>query len=236
VKRIYTLILGFMCFFLAMGICVQVRTIKDSQTVVAKTSTESDLRNNILRLKEKYNEKYDALEKANKKLNKYIKDISDSDSQNIDYPNDLKKLNSSLGYTDLEGPGIVITVEDGDMSTVKGNVSNYWVHDGDLFKIVNLLKAGGAEAISINDERIVPSTAITCAGNIVKINNKKVGSPFVITAIGLSEKLYGMVTVSDDYLKEMELEGVKIKIEKKDKVFIKKFNGVYRFNYAKNIE
>ncbi len=240
-KKIYvSLVLGLMCFFLTIGIVIQMNTVKSTQTVIAKTSAEADLRDNILRTKEKYNEKFDQLDKLNNKLDFLIEQASKKDSNTENYPTDLKQLNTLLGYSRLEGQGIIITVKDGDAASVKGFVSNYWVHDGDLIKIVNLLKSGGAEAISINDERIVFDTAITCAGNIVKINDKKIGSPFVIKAIGLPEKLYGTVTVTDDYLKQMEIEGVKIEIEKKDKItdkiIIEKYNGIHSFNYASNIE
>ena len=235
-KKYINLILGIMCFFLTVGIFIQIKTVKNTQTVIAKTSTEAEIRDNILRIQQKYNEKLEDLEKKNKKLDNLIKDMSKEDSISTDYPSDLKKLNSLLGYSKIEGQGVIITVKDGDSSSVKGLISNYWVHDGDLIKIVNLLKQGGAEAISINDERIVNSTSITCAGDIVKINNRKVGSPFVIKAIGLTEKLYGTVTVTDSYLKQMEIEGVKVKIEKKEKITIEKFNGVQSFNYARSIE
>ena len=239
-KKHISLVLCIMCFFLTIAIIVQIKTVNNTQTVIAKTSAEADLRDNILRTKEKYNEKFDQLDKLNNKLDKLIEQASQKDSTTLEYPAELKKLNTLLGYSKLEGQGIVIIVKDGDAASVKGFVSNYWVHDGDLLKIVNLLKSGGADAISINDERIVSDTAITCAGNIVKINDKKIGSPFVIKAIGLPEKLYGTVTVTDNYLKQMEIEGVKIEIEKKDKpndkIIIEKYNGIHSFNYVSNIE
>ncbi len=235
-QKTISLILGIMCFLLTIGIIVQVKTVESSKTAVAKTTTEAELRDNILKMQEKYDVAFEELNKSNKKLEDLIQEISQDGNSEINYSEELKNMNSLLGYNNLEGQGIIITVQDGDSSTVKSLVSNYWVHDGDLIKIVNLLRNAGAEAISINDERIVSSTAITCAGNIVRINGKKVGSPFVIKAIGLTEKLYGTVTVTDDYLKQMELEGVKVTIEKKDKVYIEKYNGIHAFNYAKNVD
>lgn len=239
-KKVVSMILGLMCFLLTIGIFIQTKTVESSHTAVAKTSTEAEIRNNILRFQEKYDEAYSNLEKANKKLDDLIKNLSENDNTNLDYPSELKKVNALLGYTNLEGQGIIIKVEDGDLSTVKSSVANYWVHDGDLYKIVNLLKSGGAEAISINNERIVSSTSITCAGNIIMINGKRVGSPFIIKAIGLPEKLYGTVTVTDSYLKRMQAEGVKVEVVKKDKITdkitIEKYNGVHSFNYAKKAE
>lgn len=235
-QKVISLILGLMCFFLTIGIVVQIKTVESTKKVVAKTTAEAELRDNILKLEEKYNETLGKLDLANNELEGLIEQASQKGNSEINYSDELKKMNNLLGYCDVEGQGLIITVQDGDSSTVKGLISNYLVHDGDLIKIVSLLRNAGAEAISINDERIVSNTAITCAGNIVRINGKKVGSPFVINAIGLTEKLYGALTVSDRHLKDMDLQGVKVSITKKDKLRIKKYNGVHAFNYAKNID
>lgn len=235
-RNVISLILGLMCFFLTIGIVIQIKSVESTKTVVAKTTAGAELRDNILRLEEKYNDTLEELNLANKELDGLIKQASQKGNGGINYSDELKKLNNLLGYSDVEGQGLIITVQDGDPSTVKGLVSNYLVHDGDLINIVSLLRNAGAEAISINDERIVSNTAITCAGNIVIINGKKVGSPFVINAIGLTEKLYGAVTITDKLLKNMDLQGVNVSIVKKDKLRIKKYNGVYAFNYAKNID
>ena len=238
-NRIFvSIFLGVICFFLTIAICIQIKTVESSETVVAKTTTEAGIRDNILKYQEKYDETYKKLDNSNKRLENLIEDLSKDDNTDVDYSLELKKLNALLGYTDLEGQGIVVTVADGDVTTAKGAYGNYWVHDGDLQNIVNMLKAGGAEAVAINDERIVASTSITCAGNIIMINGKKVGSPFEIKAIGLPEKLYGTVTVTYDWLKRMEQDGVKVEVEKmeKEKIFIPKYNGVHSFNYAKNIQ
>lgn len=232
------LILGFVCFLLVVGIMIQSKTVKSSQTIVAKTTAEAELRDSILRYQEKYDKAYEGLDKANKKLDNLIEKAAKSGESNTDYPKQLKKLNTILGYTDVEGYGIEIKFEDGTAESARGMISNYLVHDADLIEIVNLLKCGGAEAISINNERIVSTTAITCAGNIININGKKVGTPFVIKAIGLPEQLYGTVTVTYKLIEEMQNAGVKVSVTKKEKekMVIKKHNGTHSFNFAKSVE
>ena len=56
----------------------------------------------------------------------------------------------------------------------------------DLLRVVRDLFAAGAEAISINDQRVVLNTSITCEGNVIMVNGEKISSPFVIKAIGSS--------------------------------------------------
>lgn len=235
-QKVVSLILGLMCFFLTIGIIIQIKSVESTKTVVAKTTAGAELRDNILKLEEKYNQTLEKLDLANNELDGLIAQASQKGSSEINYSDELKKINNLLGYSDVEGQGLIITVQDGDPTIVKGILSNYLVHDDDLINIVSILRNAGAEAISINDERIVSNTAITCAGNIVMINGKKVGSPFVINAIGLTEKLYGAVTITNNLLKNMDMQGVKVSITKKDKMRIKKYNGVYTFKYAKNID
>ena len=50
------LLLGFMCFLLVIAICVQINTVNNSYAGVAKTKTENELRDSVLRLKEKSDE------------------------------------------------------------------------------------------------------------------------------------------------------------------------------------
>lgn len=226
-------VIGIMCFLLTIGIFIQVNTVTKTQTSVARTTTESELKDSISKFEEKYNNSYKELEKSNKKLEELMEIASPG---NESMPKEIDKINDLLGYTSLKGKGLIITVEDGNKSTVKGSIANYLVHDKDLINIVNLLKYAGAEAISINDERIVNTTAITCAGNIIIINGKKVGTPFVIKSIGLTEKLYGTVKVTNSYLRNMESQGVQVTIEKSENVEVPEYTGIYNFNYAKSID
>ncbi len=58
------------------------------------------------------------------------------------------------------------------------------IHDEDLLKLVNELKAAGAEAITVNEQRVVASTEIRCAGPTISVNNNRISPPYVIQAIG----------------------------------------------------
>ena len=75
--------------------------------------------------------------------------------------------NGLIGITNLEGQGVEITLRDDPTATketigIFDDISNHIIHDGDLRAVVNELKNAGAEAISINGQRLVNTTAITC--------------------------------------------------------------------------
>lgn len=230
------IMLGIICMLLTIGICIQIKTVKSTTTGIGKTKTENELRNSVLKWKEKYESLYNEELKKEVELENLRKKVSDSDSSSVDLNKELEKSNTLLGYDEVKGQGLIITLKDATVSNVKGEAVDYIVHDGDLLEVINALKNAGAEAISINEQRIVNTTAITCAGNIIKVNKKKIGSPFKIKAIGLTEKLNGALTMPGGYLELLEVDGVQVKVEESDNIVIPKFEGVYNFQYAENVE
>lgn len=230
------ILLGFVCMLLTIGICVQVKTVNESSTGVGKTKTENELRNSALKWKEKYEQIYKEEEEKEKELEDLRTEVSNQDTDSVNLSSELEQVNTLLGYNEVSGQGIIITLKDANSSNVVGNATDYIVHDGDLLEVVNALKNAGAEAISINGQRIVNTTAITCAGNITKVNGEKVGSPFEIKAIGLTEKLNGALIMPGGYLELLKDDGVQVKVEEAEKIVIPKYNGIYNFQYAENLE
>ena len=73
-------------------------------------------------------------------------------------------------------------------------------------------------------QRIVNATAITCVGNVIKINDVKVASPFTIQAIGYQASLMG-IDMPGGYIDYMRDWGVVVNIKKVNKVKIEKYTG-----------
>ena len=220
--------------FLTLGIAIQIKTVTNSTTTVGKTLVENELRDSVLRWKQKYDNAYTLLENKEKELDSLREKAGSRDENYSEQNAKLQRYNMLLGNTQLIGKGITITLKDGDSTTIKGAATNYIVHDGDLLEVVNALKNCGAEAISINDQRIVSTTAISCVGNVITINGEKVGVPYVIKAIGLPSKLYGSITMPGGYISLLEKDGVQVDVEQveKESIIIPKYNGIYKFENA----
>lgn len=230
-------ILFIMCFLLTIGICVQVKTIDNVSISAGSTSSENELRDEVVKMQEKYNKTLKKLEEKEEELDTLLGNISNTDETTKEYSNRLEYLDNILGNNSLKGKGIVITVEDAEVNSNIINLSDYLVHDKDLLQIVNALANAGAEAIEINGQRIVSTTSISCAGNVIKINDEKVGTPYIISALGLQERLYGAVTMPGGYLSILKDQyGLSVKVEKVNNIEISKYNGVYKMNYATNNE
>ena len=234
-KNIVAIVLGIMCFALTAGICIQMRTVQNSNSTASQTYTESKLKAEVLKYKEKYDNKIKEIEKIDEQLNEEIEKATENNSELEDTKNEIQDGNKMIGLTEVTGPGVVITVADGEESTSTLSTSSLLVHDKDILKIVNELKNAGAEAISINDQRVILTTAILCGGNIININGERIGSPFEIKAIGLPETLANL-SRPGGYLSELKENKLKVELKKSNDITIPKYSGVLNFKYATTVE
>jgi uncharacterized protein YlxW (UPF0749 family) len=165
-----------------------------------------------------------------------LENISESDENIIDLLSaDLKYNKTSSGYTAVEGPGIEITMYDNPNEEIMGfDINDDVIHDVDVLNILNDLKVAGAEVISINDQRVLSSSEIKCAGPVLRINDVRIGTPFIIRAIGDPKVLMASVNAPDTYgdtLKSVYYIGFEPVM--KDKIYIPAYTGMFSFNYAK---
>lgn len=233
-KSKIAIILGTVCLILTILIFIQIKTIKEAtQSVGISLSDNSSLRDELLSWKSKYNNIYSMLEKAEKNLESVRIEATSNNEEDTAKETELQKDNILLGLTEVTGEGIIINLDDNrDIKITEViNVSNYLVHEGDLLQIVNELFNAGADAISINDQRVVSTTSILCDGNIVRINGEIVGVPLTIKAIGHPEGLYYALARPQGYLDIMQQDGVIVKATKEQNIVIPKYEGIYSYDY-----
>ena len=234
-KKVVANTLGVMCILLTASIIVQYKTIKNANTIIG-SNANSELKSEVLIWKERYDETYKNLERAEKILEEEREKASQRDSKSSEAEEKLKIANSIIGAIDVKGNGIVLTVADNAAATnsnigILDNISNYLIHDTDLIILVNELKNAGAEAISINDERITNTSSITCDGNVVLINNNKISSPFTIKAIGSPEALLGALQRPGGHLEELKEYGLLSEIRNENNITIYKYSGIIDYQY-----
>lgn len=126
------------------------------------------------------------IEKLNKQLHEVEKQAG-ATAQDIapELRDELTQYKIMAGLLPVKGPGITFTVSDSTNDVPKGTDPAFYIaHDLDLRMLVNELFAAGAEAVSINDQRITTTTGIICIGPTVMINGQRVTSPFEFKVIG----------------------------------------------------
>lgn len=227
-KQHIALILGLVCFVLVISIVVQMKTVKSMQKTVGTTlSKNTELIDEVLESQEEYNMLRAELEKAEAKLEIIRTQAVSGSEEDTDFEKELKENNSFLGLTEIKGEGIIIKLDDN--RNIEGdelNASQYLVHEEDLLHVINELYNAGAEAIAINENRVVSTTSVLCDGNIIRVNGKIITVPITIKAI-CSKSIYNTLIRPQGYLQLMANEGVVVNIESSDEIIIPKYEGVY---------
>lgn len=230
-KKQVAITLGVMCTLLTSGIIIQVNTIKKNSISNNIRTSNNNLRDEVLKWKERYDRTYAELQESENRLEQIRQEATKDNNTFTEMEQELKSLNTLLGLTELTGEGIVVTVADSDSASVKdGDISDELVHNKDLIEIVNELKNAEAEAISINGQRVISTTYIDCVGAVLTVNGEELSSPFVISAIGNKARL-NSITRPGSYIGIMEEDGIIIKVEESTQVTIPKYNKVINAKY-----
>lgn len=188
----------------------------------------------------------EALYSEQKQLNDEIKRLqgliqtvqSESDSNTISRKDRdaLQLAKAQAGLTEASGPGVIVTLNDSQSGSVS---ENSIVHAADLRDTLNLLWGSGAEAISINDQRVVLNTAIDCIVNTILINDVRLSTPFTVKAIGdrnlMFDRLSNTGILKDIYSRKQK-DGLIFSIDKKDSITLPLFDGSFDFKNTSNGE
>jgi len=138
------------------------------------------------------------------------------------------------GFVPLTGKGLELFLDDSKKPLEQAdNPNNFILHNEDLLKITNELYASGAEAISINGNRLIANSEITCAGPTILVNKNRIVPPFQISVIGNPETMMATLEMRGGIVEYLKFFGIEIKTEVKDNVFIPAYNGSLNFKYSK---
>ena len=233
-KKMQSIILGIMCLVLSIGICIQIKTVNTNGTTIGTNQEENELRDQVLKMKEKYENSYENLQEVEAELATTRESVTNNNEELKNLEEQIKKANTLLGLTDVKGQGVTITITEPAAVTNALQPELLIIHNTDLLSVVNELKNAGAEAIEINGQRIVGTTAITCDGNVIMINGERVSSTFTINAIGFPE-LLATLNRTGGYLSYLEADNMAITFEKSDSISIPKYTGIMNFKYAKSV-
>lgn len=204
---------------------VTLRSIQDTRKQIDIVNNEITELDQIIKQKEDELEVLENIDKSNESIIDLLE-------------KNLKDGKVLAGRTDLEGSGIEITMYDNlQYSSTIYDINDDVIHDVDILNILNDLRNAGAEAISINDQRVLANSEIFCRGPVIMINGKSIGTPFVVKAVGDPKLLMASVNAPGTYgdiLKTVYDIGFEPEI--KDKIVIPAYKGNFSFKYAKDIE
>lgn len=238
-KSKHIFLLSVFSAILGLLISIQLSQKLDRYNLVSIGSIQM-MKNEIANSKNEIEDLNNMIEEKTIKLGELKDAIKYEDSTQEEYINgEIENLKLIGGMKDIKGSGIQIIIGDNESTEIIGNsIQDDIIHDSELQIILNDLKSAGAEAISINGQRVIYKSEVKCGGPIIRINGRSSANPFIIDVIGDSKLLYASVTAKESFgwtLKEVYNK--KVEVETRENIVIPKYNWIdSNFKYANPIK
>lgn len=225
------------CIMVGLLISIQSRIINGSFLYISPKVIQ-EYQTSIKNERAEMKQISELIENKKEQLHEYSDLTGKSDGITISLKEELETLKMLSGFKDVQGEGVIIVLDDGVRELLEGEEpSDIIVHDMDILKIINDLKVAGAEAVSINGQRVISSTEINCSGHSVRINNQFFAQPFIIKAIGDPKMLESALTAPTTYGALLsEYYGLILNVDKSINIKIKKYAEEMDYKYLKNLE
>jgi len=153
----------------------------------------------------------------------------------------LDELKEDVGLSDIRGPGLEILLDDSPLALRDGaNVSDIdLVQAADIRDLVNILSAANADAISVNNQRIISVSPISSVGTTILINNSHTAPPFTISAVGDTDMM--LERIQNDALLSSLFDRVStnklvFQVAVKEWVSVPIYNGDLKVNYLNLVD
>lgn len=213
------LVFGILCLILTFAITVQLRVSSLSESESSQTKITDKLKDEIFRLNDENVKLAEKFQNTTSELDDARNQAAQNDSSSKDTSELIKKYTIVSGKTDVTGQGIIIKYKPSDNEAKADMVK-------DLRDIVNEIKNAGAEAIEINNQRIIGTTAIEMVKNKIEINDTEVSENFIIKAIGDSNLMYSGLIRPGGTIENIRESGVNIEINSENTIKINKYNEI----------
>lgn len=230
-KIIMAISISGLCIILVAVMFAQFKTVEETDITGIEKAREEELQTMLSSWKTKYEEVEEKLADTQNKIVEYQQKIDSNEQASELIEKELEQTNLLVGKTAVVGEGIIVTLEDNDEKSIVGS---------DLRTLVNELKLAGAEAISINDERILNMTEIVDVNDFILINENRIVSPYIVKAIGNQTYLSSALSLKvSGFIDSYQKLGKTVRMTKEKNVRINEYNGrknLMQLNYAKEEE
>ncbi len=227
---VMSIIVGLMSVLLVCSMFIQFRAVDKSEKSNIESLRSDELQTQIASYKTRYEETMEQYNTNQNTISEYAASIAENKESTDLLDKELSESNTLLGLTDVEGQGVIITLKDTSEATYAAD---------DLIMLVNELKYAGAEAISINDNRIVNLTDIIAINNsfIVINSDARISSPYVVKAIGDKDYLMSTLNLKNSgFVDLMRINNLEIDVKASDNVVVYKYSKELNADIMKEVE
>ncbi len=229
------IVLGLLAAFIGLVLSVQLRmTAGTDQGGLVPLAKAKGYEAELKSVKDEKEEVLQQLMELEERINSIEKEKAEEDEFMSGLVADLEKYKMSAGVLDAQGPGVTIVIKDpASVDEYQQDFSVIMYNYELLINLVNKLKEAGAEAISINEQRIAYNTEISMAGSNVNINGTATAPPYYIKAIGNPDTIYDAITIRSGIVDTMKRKySLTVTTEKKENIIIPRYTGTIKFKYA----
>ena len=213
-----------LCVIIGFMLAAQFRHVQDAKSTVPNQRAE-ELSGRLIQLEEERDELKSQLE-----LLKQEAEFSTNREL-------ITELKFQACTVPVEGQGIIIKMDDSTRAAKSGENPNvYLIHDDDILRVINELRAAGAEAISINGQRLMATSEIRCAGPTLSVNNVRSAPPYEIRAIGEKKSLENSIKMRGGVAETLNVWGIKLEVSTADNVYIPPYKGTFKRTYSKVVD
>ncbi|MCB7135752.1 DUF881 domain-containing protein [Cellulosimicrobium marinum] len=145
----------------------------------------------------------------------------------------------AAGTVAVTGPGVSVMLDDAPSDATYSEAfppDTRVVHQQDIQAVVNALWAGGAEAMTLQGQRVTATSAFRCAGNILLLHGRVYSPPYVVEAIGDPEELQAALDRSekiDIYQQYVEAVNLGWAVEDHQRIEMPRYEGALELEYAR---
>ena len=232
--------LALVLVFGVLGFLVAVAFNTTSPLAEARPGRASDLVGIVQEMESQRSELQDRLAELRAELGRLEREAAEASGVRTSFTQELDQVRQAAGLSLVTGPGIKVTLADAVEVAPGADPNDYLIHDTDIAAVVNALFVGGAEAVDVNGERLVATTPIRCAGTTVLVNSSRLGSPYVISAVGDPAALE--LAIAEDEGAALVLEaykaqyGLQVSITRESEITVAGFRGTLRPQHAKPVD
>lgn len=229
-KRMIAIMTGIVTVLLVSTILIQFKSVDSYKKSDIEGLREEDLKTQIAAYKTKYEETEQQYEENKNKIQEYKVTSNENKEASKILDQELEQSKALLGLTDLKGEGVIITLKDNNETQFTSENLRY---------LINELKYAGAEAISINGNRIINLTDIVTINNsfIVINGNTRINSPYEVKVIGDRKYLTSTLNMKNSgFVDLMKSSNLEVNVKESDNILIGKYTGSIKSNYIKEVE
>lgn len=187
---IFSLVFLVLGFILAYSYSLsQAENGTDNFTANSQFEQEERFREELIDQQERNKILREEMQQKQNELREMESSFSAGQANYSELAEEAEKLRRFIGLMPVEGEGLKVILEDGEYGLEAVNPNNYIVHESHVFQVIHEMYISGAEAISVNGQRIDSNSTIVCTGPVIEVDGVQHPAPFTIEAIGKPEVL-----------------------------------------------